>query len=295
MAKYNQLEGSRYEGNEYPNMPSIDYGCSSYHITEKNYKDGCDWDKVKEICSKHGFAFRLVRCNYKSEITVVIYKKTDLDQDEYIRICKDYKNSEEDLQTFRKLIRSHDGTFYALHDCLHELDEETNLYFRCGWAGNVGLFGSHDVRRNVYSFADWLHTYKDLLNEFEPSLYDAGRNFDKGVYAYATANKFKIDESQVFADFTNEMALQVMREYKPELNFDVRTGKRQCDTDSQPYEAIVVSGSKCGQYGSFTINKDAHNIVYLSVRVPLAGEHSRRLTPQDYVKTIQDSIEFMLH
>lgn len=289
MSKYNQLESSKYENNEYSNMPSIDYGCSSYHIRGCNYKKDCDWDKVKEICDKYGFSYKFICSTFGGDdMAVVIYKKTNLVEDEYTRL-----RDGEDRKAFRELIRSFDNTFYTLHDCIHELDEETNLRFECGWGGNVGLFGSHDVSRKVYNFADWLHTYKDLANRFSPTINDTARKFGKGVYAYVVCSYFKIDEEDMFPDFTTEMALNVMREYKPNLKFEVRNGSRACD-GGVTYEAIVVSSDKVGQYGSFTINKEEHDIVFMSVRVPLCGEHSRRITPQNYIDVIKENINFMV-
>lgn len=293
MAKYNQLESSRYENNEYPNMPSIDYWSSSYTIRETNYKTDCDWDKAKEICHKYGFDYKFIKSTFGGDdMDVVIYKKINFDQDEYIRLLK--SNEKADIDAYCKLVKSHESTFLTLHDCLHELDEETNLYFDCGWNGNVGLFGSNDVRRNVYKFADSIYTYKNLTHQFSPLIHDTERKFCKGVYIYVTCSRFKIDETDRFPEFNTEMALKVMREYAPHLNFEVCMGRRACD-GAEEYEAIVVTGNKGGQYGSFTINKDGHDVVKMSVRVPLAGEHTRWITPQGYVKTIQDSIEFMLH
>lgn len=292
MSKYNQLESSRYENNEYPNMPSLDYWGSSYTIRETNYKTDCDWDKVREICHKYGFDYKFIKSTFGGDdMDVVIYKKINFDQDEFLRLLR--SKDKADAETYCKLVKSHESTFLTLHDCLHELDEETNLYIDCGWNGNVGLFGSHDVRRNVYKFADGIYTYENLTRQFSPLIHDTDRKFSKGVYIYRTCGRFKIDEKDMFPEFNTEMALKVMREYAPNFNFEVCMGRRACD-GPEDYEAIVVTSKKGGQYGSFTFSKDGHDVVKMSVRAPLCGEHTRWITPQHYIDTIKESVRFIV-
>ena len=40
--------------------------------------------------------------------------------------------------------------FRKMHDCIHELDENTRLYFPCGSLGAYGCFGSKDGKRKSY-------------------------------------------------------------------------------------------------------------------------------------------------
>jgi len=292
MAKYNQLESSKYENNEYSNMPSLDYYRSSYHIRPQNIKEGCDWDKVREICAKHGFSLQFIYPTFcmNSSVDACIYYKTDINEDEYTRLL--YSDNREDNKKAWDIIDSFTDKYYALHDCLHELDEETNLYFNCGSAGNVGLFGSNDVRRRVYKFASGLTTYKNLCRSNDPDIHDTAKRFGKGVYVMASTSTFKIDESDIFPEFDNEMALKVMREYAPNLNFEVCMGRRACDGPDE-YEAIVVTNKKGTQYGSFTFNKDGHDVVTMCYRAVLCGETSTILSRETYVEQIKDALRFM--
>lgn len=292
MSKYNQLDSSKYENNEYSNMPSLDYYHSSYHICPQNINNGCDWDKVRKICAKHGFSLQFIYPTFckNSSVDVCIYYKTDVNEDEYTRLL--HSDNMEEKKKAWVIIDSFTDKYYSLHDCLHELDEETNLYFNCGTGGNVGLFGSQDVRRRIYRFADVLTTYNSLCRRNDPDIHDTARKFGKGVYIMASTSTFKIDENDIFPEFDNEMALKVMREYAPNLNFDVCMGRRACDGPNE-YEAIVVTSKKGGQYGSFTFHKDGHDVVTMCQRVVLCGEGSTTLSRETYAEQIKDALRFM--
>ena len=292
MSKYNQLDETKYKNNEYANMPSLDYRASAYDIYRENFDNGCDWDKVREICNKYGFKLEFIFPTFckNSDITVVIYYKTDVNEDEYIRLLK--SNDIDDNRKAWEIIESFNKKYFDLHDCIHELDEETNLYFRCGWGGNCGLFGSEDVRRNVYSFASGLTTYKDLCRSLSPIIHDTAKRFDSGVYIMNRTACFKIDESEMFPEFTNEMAIEVMKSHKPDLNFEVCMGRRACDGPSE-YEAIVVTDKKGRQYGSFTFGRDYHDIIGMCYRSILCGETNTTISRDTYVKQIKRALDFI--
>jgi hypothetical protein len=76
------------------------------------------------------------------------------------------------------------------------------------------------------------------------------------------------------------------------LNFEVCMGRRACDGPGE-YEAIVVTSKKGGQYGSFTFNKDGHDVVTMCQRVVLCGEGSITLSRDTYEELIKSALRFM--
>lgn len=182
--KYIQRADSRYENNEYPNMPSVGYLLAdSERLSTKN-KSRVDWNYVEKIVKKYGlhytfitdtFCWYLERGVFQSRF--ILYFKTDLDSDYLDNLCK---NKQYDV--YRKFRDLYKDVPQKLHDCAHELDENTPLLFDTGWAGNCGLFGSHDVRRNTYSGGDSLYTWSDIENFWDFSIHDTAKQLKKGVY-----------------------------------------------------------------------------------------------------------------
>lgn len=180
-------------GNEYQNMPSIDFRYSENHrdlITEN--QNEVDWDIVKSICEKHGFGFTIINgtfgkqwvgdlLGYSSE--VVIYKKLDIDPNEFDRLEKDG-----DYAKIRELKGKYEPLMVKLHDCIHELDEETDLVFRTSWAGNCGLFSKYDIS---YSFGNILYSWKYIIDEWHPLIHDTNSKLSKGVYVFMTSRLIK--------------------------------------------------------------------------------------------------------
>ena len=289
MSKYNQLESSKYKNNEYANMPSIDYGTSRDEICPQNIDNGCDWDKVKAICEKHGFGVKFVYPTFckNGRVEVIIYYKSSINEDEYTCLSKSKERAK-----YWELMHTLDDKLFALHDCIHELDEETNLYFSCGWQGNSGLFGNHDVSRKTYSNAAYPTTYRELCNWLSPSIHDTSRKFSKGVYVMTHTHFFKINEKMSFPEFTNEMAIEVMKSHNPDLNYKVCMGRRACDGPSE-YEAIVVTDKNGCQYGSFTFAKDCHDIVGMCYRSILGGETGTSISRETYIDDIKHALKFM--
>lgn len=193
MAKYIQSEKSRYENNEYPNMPSVGYFLSgSERLTTKN-RSMVDWDCVDKIVKKYGLHYTTINdtfCCYLEwgvfQTEFVLYFKTELDSD-YIDSLE--KNGEYDI--VRKYTATYDDIPQRLHDCVHELDEQTPLFFDNGWAGNCGRFGSDDVKRNTYSFGDRLHTWRYIEDRWSPLIHDTNMKLKKGVYFFMTSRHLK--------------------------------------------------------------------------------------------------------
>lgn len=180
-------------GNEYQNMPSIDFSYAENHrdlITEN--QNEIDWDIVKSICEKHGFGFTIIngtfgkqwvgdKLGYSSE--VVIYKKLDIDPKEYDRLEKDG-----DYDKIWELKGKYEPLMVKLHDCIHELDEETDLVFKTGWAGNCGLFSKYDCS---YSFGNILYSWRYIVDNWHPLINDTYSKLEKGVYIFMTSRWIK--------------------------------------------------------------------------------------------------------
>lgn len=185
-------------GNEYQNMPSIDFSYAESHrdlITEN--QNEVDWSVVKSICKKHGFDFTIIngtfcrqyvgdKLGYSSE--VVIYKKLDIDTKYYDRLEKDG-----DYDKIWELKGKYEPLMVKLHDCIHELDEETNLVFKTGWAGNCGLFSKYDFS---YSFGNILYSWRYIIDKWHPSIHDTNSKLEKGVYIFMTSQCIKTNQKE---------------------------------------------------------------------------------------------------
>lgn len=178
--KIMQNEETKYFNNEYDNMPSIDYDYDENRIRMKQDNTNLiDWNKVAEICKKYGFSYTIINSTFGgNDCEFIAYKKMGIDATQYMEW---YKNK--DYDKIREEDKKAKDTFLKLHDCIHELDEETKLIFRTGWAGNCGLFGSNDVRRQTYSFGSHLIGWESITDKWSPLIHDTNKKLSKGVYA----------------------------------------------------------------------------------------------------------------
>jgi hypothetical protein len=189
MAKYNQIE-NKYSNNEYENMPSI-YNMGE-RLTTKS-KDLVNWDKVNEIVKKYNLKYTLINSTFgcyeeRGVYTTdfILYFKVFIDEDWY---QEKLKNKEYDI--LNKWTNAERLFFKLFHECVHELDEETELHFDTGWAGNVGFFGSDDVSRQSYSFGDSLTSWATITDRYSPLIHDTNRKLSKGVYIMMSSNHLK--------------------------------------------------------------------------------------------------------
>ena len=176
---YTQSQKTRYANNEYPDMPSIDFHPTSFRLTEDNM-DNIEWDVVNNICSKHGFKCTIVKSTFGGDhdIDVFINKVIDCVEYEWFENLR----KERKYGLLAKLNEGFEDELHSLHDCINDLDINTNLYFRWGWIGNCGIFGSHDVRRNTYCEGRSLESYNDFVRACDPMIHDTAKKFKKGVY-----------------------------------------------------------------------------------------------------------------
>lgn len=186
---FTQSKEVEYANNEYPNMPSLDYAyytkCRRLRNDNKNL---VDWDKVKEICDKYGFSYTIINSTFGgNDCELLIYTHPNFTLDQY----ESWRKAE-DWDKIREQYLAHKDVFFRLHECIHELDVQTTLVFNTGWAGNVGFFGSHDVRRKTYSFADNFYSWKQIIDRWSPLIHDTERKLSKGAYIYISTYFMKM-------------------------------------------------------------------------------------------------------
>ena len=191
MAKYIQKESSKYLNNEFENMPSIDYRylANDVQLDTKN-KEIVDWGLVSTICEKHGFSYTIIsgtfgrNCNGNFNSYCIIYKKVDITHEQYSEWYnnKDFARIHEEQNKYKE-------TYKALHNCIHELDEETDLAFDTGWGGNCGVFG--DIIGESYSPCDYFTDWNFIIDRWHPSINDTNSKLSKGVYIIMVANNLK--------------------------------------------------------------------------------------------------------
>lgn len=285
---FTQSEKTRYAHNEFADMPSIDYSGSSYRLCRAN-QTSVDFDMVKRICEPMGFKCTIINSTFGGDdIDVVIQAKTAIDPDAYKRA-----RSEKNWGLIRQWNKEYEGKFLALHECLHELDLKTNLYFDCGWVGNCGLFGSHDVKRNSYCGASSLSSWEYIIDHWSPLIHDTKSKLTKAVYVLCSTSYGKIDPTYMFPEYNDDMALQVARELRPDLKINWEMGKRPCDNTSDNYKCLVVRDEKGHYIGSFVINKGMHDIVHITTRVPLAGEGRFKTKKDSFRKDMERELRYI--
>lgn len=271
------------ESLEFNKMPSKDFCAATDTIRlNKCNLDRVDFDKVKGICDKYGFGYSLVCQTFGgSDIEFILYYKTSIAESDYKAM-----RSAEDWDLYRSWYTNHVGKMLAMHRCVNELDLATDLYFDVSWSGNVGLFGSDNVRYLTYTnscerFETW-----EQLNKHYSLIYDF--KMPRGVFLIVKTNHLKPDLSKCLFGFKIEDAFKVATELFPDKQLSIVWGKRTCDTDA--YKAILV-GEGMNQLGSLTIYESKSGAVQMGVRVVLGGETSISLSATEYREQIKDALE----
>lgn len=270
---------------EFAKMPSKQF-CTACDTTRfcKGNLNRVDFNKVKEICDKYGFGYSLIYRTFGGDgIEFVLYYKTDISESEY-KAMRDAKN----WALYREWDDNLTNKRLAMHRCLNELDLATELYFEVSWSGNVGLFGSHNIGYMTYRDTN-LESY-DELKEHYSLIYDF--RMPRGVFLTIKTYHLKPDLSKYLSDFTIEDAFKVATELYPNKPISIVTGKRASDTNTKPYQAILV-GEGLNQVGSLTIWKSGGGIVQMGIRAVLGGETSTRLLATDYRDQIKDALIYI--
>lgn len=270
---------------EFAKMPSKQFctACDTTRFSRENL-NRVDFDKVKEICNKYGFDYSLVYSTFGGDdIEFILYYKTDISESEY-KAMRDAKN----WALYREWNDNLVDKRLAMHRCLNELDLATELYFEVSWSGNVGLFGSHNIGYMTYRDTN-LESY-DELKEHYSLIYDF--RMPRGVFLTIKTYHLKPDLSKYLSDFSIEDAFKVATELYPNKPISIVTGKRASDTNTKPYQAILV-GEGLNQVGSLTIWKSGGGIVQMGIRAVLGGETSTRLSATNYRDQIKDALIYI--
>lgn len=276
----------------FDDMPSAD--------TDKCRPVGCDSAKIKAILQQD-VAKRIIRkydaiVGYGSEdITLAIFFEG---------------NRNENASLYRK---NRESMEKKIQNLLHELDVETELYFRVAYSGNVGW----DAYKDVYETSG-IWDYDDMIDN---SKYQFGKFYGlKGVVtAFANAhgkdntkcvcfswNRYKyqlkgyasstdIRYEDIKGDMLEYAKSYIGRKY-PKLDIRLTTGKRASDS-GQPYEAFVVeyrnAKTAFDQKGSFVITQNKFGDGTAVVRAPLAGESERKFDFNDWRKALDEIIDWI--
>lgn len=270
--KHIQREETRYANNEFENMPSLDY-CNgdAPNLTPKS-ESRLDLAVIKEICDKYGFKYTFIHKTFGNKGSeFFVYLKTNEDVALFDKNFKDLTDDEKRLRW--KITDSYNDTYRKLHDCLHELDEQTDLLFRCGWCGRCGLFGSRDVYRKTYESADGLHSWHSIISKWSPLTHDTTSKFSKGVYIYATTLYLKPQpqNSPLMEDFEPIILEKVKELLGKKYKYSFECGKRGYDTTS--YKALVVRYAKNNEYcGMLRFTRDNVGRYFITAAAPLCGE-----------------------
>lgn len=270
---------------EFAKMPSKQF-CTACDTTRFNRGNlnRVDFDKVKEICNKYGFAYSLVYSTFGGDgVEFILYYKTDISESEY-KAMRETKN--------RTLYHEWDDNLIdkrlAMHRCVNELDLATELYFEVSWSGNSGLFGSHNIGYMTYRDTN-LESYDELKKRYS-LIYDF--RMPRGVFLTIKTNHLKPDLSKYLSEFTIEDAFKVATELFPGKEISIVKGKRASDTNMDAYRAILV-GKGLNQLGSLTIWKSGGGIVQMGIRAVLGGETSTRLSATNYREQIKDALIYI--
>jgi hypothetical protein len=276
---------------EFAKMPSHQHCsiCDTERLRRVNL-NRVDLNKVKEICNKYGFDYSLVYSTFGGDdIEFVLYYKTDLNESEFNTKREEMK-AKRDWALYREWNDNLIGKRLAMHRCVNELDLATDLYFEVSWSGNSGLFGSHNIGYMTYRDTH-LESWEELKKHYS-LIYDF--RMPRGVFLTIKTYYLKPDLSKCMFDFTIEDAFKVAKELYPSKanQLEIVTGKRACDTNSDPYQAILV-GKGLNQVGSLTIGKSDAGVVHLGIRAILGGETSTRLNPARYREQIKDALAYI--
>jgi DNA primase large subunit len=188
----NQKERNNRNNYEYENMPSVDFGDFRDRpalVTEK--LNEVDWDIVRSVCERHGFDFAILRATFGKEMSgdkygnrcdVVVFKKLDIDT----KVLEGFQEMEE-YGKINELRLQHGNLNTKLHDCIHELDEETNLFFNTYDNTNFGFTDG----KVAYSLGTALYSWNDIIALYPPCIYDILEKIPQGAYLFISTDRLK--------------------------------------------------------------------------------------------------------
>lgn len=292
-----QREETRYENNEYANMPSVDYSTVSAPDLTTKTESRLDLAVIKEICDKYGFNYTFIYSTFCGNGSVfIVYHKTTLDVAEYENYSKNWgKLTQAQKETYWAIEHRYDDMYRRLHDCMHELDERTDLFFECNWVGNVGIFGSHDVKRQTYRGASDLYGWKDILNRWSPLIHDTNSKLSKGIYVmgYTRHLKPQPQNSPALAEYEPTLLKMVRDLIGDKYTANFEEGKRNCDTTS--YRALVVRRKRDNDYcGMMIIVRDFIGRYHIRCAAPLCGETYWEMDWENPSEDLERALDYII-
>ncbi len=276
----------------FDNMPSAD--------TDECRPVDCDSGKVKAILQQDA-AKRIIRKYDASigygndDITLAIFFDGNRNENETL-YWKNKESAEKKIQSL-----------------LHDLDVETELYFRVADGGNVGW----DANKYVYETSgiwDYNEMIRDSKYPFEMFYGLKGavtafanahgkdstmcvcfrwNRYNCQLKGYASSTDIRYED--IKGDMLEYAKSYIGRKY-PKLDIRLSTGKRASD-GGQPYEAFVVeyrnAKTPFDQKGSFVITQNKFGDGTAVVRAPLAGESERKFDFGDWRKALDEIIDWI--
>ena len=293
--KYIQREETRYQNNEFSNMPSIDYGTLKSERLNARRKSRIDLDLAKSICNKYGFKCGYIDSTFGGDdADFVVWFKTDINPDEFNTLRKAYYKDENAKKRYWELVGNgrYNDIYKKLHECMHELDEQTALMFDCGWHGNCGLFGSNDVRRMSYSGGDSVYSWYSIVEDIWASCIHNTRSvLSKGVYilTHTYYVKPEIQDSPEIEEMEQTILRLVRENLNDEFVANFETGKRQCD-GKESYKALVVR-YKNGEYSCMIrLAREWTGRYKMTQASPLGGEGSWVMNWRDPLIDVRNAL-----
>lgn len=295
--KFIQREETKYFNNEFDNMPSVDYGTLRSERLNAKRKSRIDLALAKEICSKYGFKCGYVDSTFGGDnADFVVYYKTDINPDEFDALRKIYYKDENAKKRYWELAGNgkYNGIYRKLHECMHELDEQTTLMFECGWSGNVGMFGSGDVYRKTYSGGDNVYPWSNIVEDkWASCIHNTRCVFSKGVYILVSTSYIKpeIQDSPKMEEMEQTILNLVRENLNDKFVVGFETGKRGCDNKSNPYKALVVRYKDGNDYClMITLSRDWMGRYKIRQAAPLCGESSWVINWRDPLDDVRKAL-----
>lgn len=171
--------------------------------------------------------------------------------------------------------------------CVNDLDNHTNFLF-----DTYTPWNNIERRPEPRTYACVSeYSWETICDLWPPSICDTKLKLAHGDYLIAHTHIAKLDPKCVWTDeFNVDDVVAYAKERFPKLTIEKCVGKRQCDTNTDPYEAVVVEDN--GHYVcAMRFKQTKHGIVRIKVMRPLCGEYETDLNPNGWREYIDYVIQ----
>ena len=172
--------------------------------------------------------------------------------------------------------------------CVNDLDNHTNFLF-----DTYTPWNNIERRPEPRTYACVSeYSWETICNVWPPSICDTRRKLAHGDYLIAHTHIAKLDPKCVWTDeFSVDDVVAHLKGEFPNARIDKEVGKRQCDTDREPYECVVVRNSNGGYCGAMEFKQTKHGIVRVRTMRPLCGECEYDLVPSGWREQVADFVK----